>query len=608
MAPVAGPLEPDGLFWSRAEALLTGLSEAVRRALPGWKVKPFGSYLQGTCLSGAILDVALVPEDGLDVRQSHDAVERLAASLMRFTTAFEVVTPFRRDGPLRLQAGDFSRGRQIAQQELNLYLGDASVGAFDLIIKQLLRADRRARPWVLVVKHWARSEALGTGPGSGGYHWTMFAVFFLQLRGVLPPIAALFDKAQQSTVAKAKAALAVATASLSHSGLAEAVNLSDEAIPEGHSWLPLAGPANATTAAGAADDIGGLMRDFAAFLLAFLALPEPRPAMDFWHGKLRHRGYEAVDLSGKSRSSASKPSKFLLQVRLALESLHDRSPTASGQENTSPSHEPAAPWRSFPPFSWSASSFRSPPPAPSLREGRKPLSPVQESEATPPVSDTKTPSSRLSKTGSTYGSAAAYGSAYGSTGTGSAGSGGSEPRSVAPDTEAAIPFRILPPFPLGPAVPAPAVPPPAGLSERQRVASLTSAGTKGQGKSSARGEVARSGRGAKWSVDSKWLARKLRDGVVVEEVQLDPEQAGGLSREEWERRFSRREHQVRIGKATAEYRKLQEFRAAPRFQDAPGGEDLKTPRVAAQVSKSAFEESYREWRVRLHALMDGLAN
>ncbi|CAE8635862.1 unnamed protein product, partial [Polarella glacialis] len=55
-------------------------------------------------------------------------------------------------------------------------------------------------------------------------------------------------------------------------------------------------------------------------------------------------------------------------------------------------------------------------------------------------------------------------------------------------------------------------------------------------------------RGSRWQIDEQWLATRHRDGRIVDSVQLDAAQDYGLGREGWEKRFSRREHQIRIGK------------------------------------------------------------
>lgn len=113
-------------------------------------------------------------------------------------------------------------------------------------------------------------------------------------------------------------------------------------------------------------------------------------------------------------------------------------------------------------------------------------------------------------------------------------------------------------------------------------------------------------RGPRWQIDENWVARRCRDDFVLEEVQLSAERASGLSRGDWETRFSRREHQIRIGKATDEYKALiqaREERAAAVGSDGVAPEvpeEPKTPTVVVQNTKSAFEEEYREWRVQLH--------
>lgn len=101
----------------------------------------------------------------------------------------------------------------------------------------------------------------------------------------------------------------------------------------------------------------------------------------------------------------------------------------------------------------------------------------------------------------------------------------------------------------------------------------------------------------RWVIDDSWVARRRLEGSSLEAVQLDSSLDGGLGRTGWEKRFSRREYQIRIGKATEEYRRWRVHLA----RYGPHQDDPRTPRAVEMTTKKAFESAYREWRVKLHS-------
>mmetsp|Transcript_4628 Transcript_4628/g.10925 ORF Transcript_4628/g.10925 Transcript_4628/m.10925 type:complete len:468 (-) Transcript_4628:255-1658(-) len=100
----------------------------------------------------------------------------------------------------------------------------------------------------------------------------------------------------------------------------------------------------------------------------------------------------------------------------------------------------------------------------------------------------------------------------------------------------------------------------------------------------------------RWHIDQSWTAHKSRGGTVVVSVKLDKEAAGELTREGWAKRFNRREYQIRIGKATREYRRW----SAHAFRHGRSQDHPTTPRAGEQTTKKDFEIQYARWRVKLH--------
>mmetsp|Transcript_29663 Transcript_29663/g.83654 ORF Transcript_29663/g.83654 Transcript_29663/m.83654 type:complete len:233 (-) Transcript_29663:63-761(-) len=105
-----------------------------------------------------------------------------------------------------------------------------------------------------------------------------------------------------------------------------------------------------------------------------------------------------------------------------------------------------------------------------------------------------------------------------------------------------------------------------------------------------------------WVIDNDWVATCTTRGRIVETIQLDPALCLDLSPKSWERRMNRREHQIRIAKATGEYSSWVQLKESRGWQEG----DPETPRVADQNSKRYFETSYKEWRVALHAAVEEL--
>lgn len=106
----------------------------------------------------------------------------------------------------------------------------------------------------------------------------------------------------------------------------------------------------------------------------------------------------------------------------------------------------------------------------------------------------------------------------------------------------------------------------------------------------------KTGRGARWHITEDWIAIARSEGCEQAHVQLDQSLAESLPRDRWERRFNRREHQIRIAKATEEYRLWKEYIAHCGATPA----DIEPPHVAVLNSKRDFESAYLKWRIALH--------
>lgn len=265
-------LQPDPGFDARCKQFLMGLAQATRQTLPGFRVQAFGSWMQGTCLQGAALDVALV---SLSMAPSHlesIAVEVLAEALLRNTKDRFEVEPPTRGKPLKILAGDFSMALPEVSLEVNLWSGKCDTGAIDWALRLLLEFDPRAVPFVLTIKNWAKAKDL---VGAGSFVWTVLATLFLQRISVLPPLALLFEGAARRRIGPASKVF------------------------------------SAAAALSAAEELRSLHSRFAEMALWWLD-KEQRPLLDLWHGVFTsvRCGFASFSLEGLLRSP---PNSSLLQ-------------------------------------------------------------------------------------------------------------------------------------------------------------------------------------------------------------------------------------------------------------------------------------------------------
>lgn len=233
----AEELLPGPGFEGTCSKLLCGLRSFAAQVLPpGWEVREFGSYVQGTCLPGGTLDIALV-HPAVEGTAVEAMVRRLAMELLHARPRFMVPSPLvgqAARGPVRVLAGNFTGGRWAEVQEIALFAGTTLTGHIDKLLRQLLSTDSRAKHFVMLVKHWARSRGL-VGLTGGTFVWTVRAVFALQWDGVIPPA---------SHLGRADAALRVP----------------------------------------AAPSLRSMARRFAEMLLHYAAAPEPKPDISLWSG------------------------------------------------------------------------------------------------------------------------------------------------------------------------------------------------------------------------------------------------------------------------------------------------------------------------------------
>mmetsp|Transcript_37603 Transcript_37603/g.90225 ORF Transcript_37603/g.90225 Transcript_37603/m.90225 type:complete len:558 (+) Transcript_37603:37-1710(+) len=518
-----------------SERLLSGLAEVARSALPpGWRVTPFGSYIQGTCLPTSALDVALAASDTQDedslLLGASDIVQMLASTLLR-TTAFTVPPSLSMEagtaggGTLRLLAGDFAEGKQCVKRTLALHLGDASTGRLDGLLRRLLDSNPTARVFVMLVKHWAQSRCL-TGAATGSsFQMTLLAIFVLQQQGLLPPLRDF----------------------CSVEGAPHGAG-SGARRPGGVAYVRSGAPSGGA----ALDSPGAMLLRFADTILGHAEAAAPRPRICLWTGSFVHEPADAPGPVGCGDLAASGQlllfRERLVQELRRLKTTFHPDVLTSAQSQTLPGQRQS--WTMLPEAestAWqraaeSAATGPAYPPASTPAGFSTPSKPAGFS--TPPP-----PHRRLARTLSPIREASDYGDA-----------------SSFPPVEE--PSRSIPEFPL-PSLPL--------------------------------GNTAQAHGNLKWHIDQNWIATCTRDGNIIEAVQLDPRLGGSLGAAGWERRIGRRMHQIRIGKATREYRRWQEhFR---RHGRRPG--DPETPRAVVQNSKKQFEQDYSAWRISLHRELPG---
>eukprot|EP00930_Biecheleria_cincta_P041919 TRINITY_DN28820_c0_g1_i1.p1 TRINITY_DN28820_c0_g1~~TRINITY_DN28820_c0_g1_i1.p1 ORF type:complete len:650 (+),score=115.19 TRINITY_DN28820_c0_g1_i1:50-1999(+) len=632
--------QPATAFDPSCGALIAALGEAVRQELPaGWSVRPFGSFVQGTGLPGACLDVAIYIErspgapagarqpPGLEI----NPVQTMAVALQRRTSTFTVISPVGASGelsatePVRLLAGDFSESRRVGRQEIALYHGDDTTGVFDMLLRRVLDTDPSgaARSMVLLVKRWIRNRHFrGRGLG-GSYEWTLLAVFFLQTHGMLPPL-------QQVVLGQAPR---------SSGGLSTVFSRDPEM----------------------------LLRAFVESYLDYLQRPLPRPGISLWEGKFQD-GQQAGLGIGRAPGSA--------QELLMVEELHGLRevlfhgnspsliariplyPTPIGREGP----PTPAPLLQFVPATVATGlpvPLATPSPLQAPRRRGRALSPVHEQEHPKDESSSSSSSSSrhsrsLSRSRKTT-MALSRGRVPPLPGAQVCGAdlAGGERRSEPADGPGQSTEQCMPDEPSS-AKPCVASAGDVAVDKQQATMARTTtsgllrgdvalfagevqqARALGRGPTTERGQsespreqarhrdmrdfnsawqrAASAGKDERretrrrpwdfvksqwygyWDIDENWVATKKQGSEVIETVQLDPELDAGLGRSGWENRFYRREHQIRKGKATVEYGWwAQYWRQNERFEDDP-----KTPRALDQTTKGVFEREYNDWRKKLH--------
>eukprot|EP00435_Cladocopium_sp_Y103_P036294 s3140_g9.t1 len=167
--------------------LLQTLDFVVRQLPGGFALRPFGSFVSGTAVKPAVLDLAIYeerpsvrPAPGLRI----DPVDSLCDLLLhRFPERFQLLEQPRRGPGQRILATGF--GRPSSRQELVLFMGDLLTGEIDLTLQYLLPLHPEAVALVKTLKRWAFRSRLHL-PGEGCFGWTLLVVFFLQQQGYLP--------------------------------------------------------------------------------------------------------------------------------------------------------------------------------------------------------------------------------------------------------------------------------------------------------------------------------------------------------------------------------------------------------------------------------------
>lgn len=533
LAAIEAELQPGAEFVLLCEQLLIALNKVAERELPpGWRIAPYGSYVQDTCLRDAVLDIALISPNINDhsLEVASELREKFVQVLL-CTPAFKqksnleeaVASVTTAEEPVSLLAGGLMHGQWVARQELAIHIGKHSTGRLDSKIRSLLCSDQKAKMFVLMVKRWAKSRGL-TGPSLGGsFPWTLLAIFSMQNQGILPSFKAFAESNRQPLIGT-------------------------KCTDWGFRFM---------------------LKGFVELLLhqsnqSSFRLPGARHSMRLWTGTFEATGCQLPLLGNKAASDMPAPgasqddcSKVLCELRRLQAALRRGDGMqvfcACISSPCTPVTNTTSATASMDSSSSSSSSCGNTPEKTDLPYRRfvtgKQTCPSMAKAATlsllkvPPFPEEQLP-----------------------------------PTQPQPSAQTAVPpIDVLRNFK-----------PPPGLEHPTHVVEHPSCISR-----RSKGVVHQS---SCWHVDAKWVASCTRGGQMITAVQLDPWQNQGLSRRDWERRFSRREHQIGIAKGTEEYRKWQQYFARHgRHVDQP-----LTPRVVSQNSKREFETEYSKWRIQLH--------
>lgn len=543
-------------YLQQTEINLNAFMQGVQGFLqPGWRVEPFGSYVQGLCILGDAIDVALVPSTEAPWPT---AAQDLATMLCQMTNVCEILPPLcgkdDEHAPLRLQFYALTAAGPVPTQIIHLYNGDEDSGRLDREIRRLVDLDPRVRPFLLFMKNWVKTCEIAPSVQQGGaFSWTVMGILFLQQQGVLPAMKAFC---------------------LDEEGLGRsaprAVPLWEELSPrQRDEW----------------------MLGFCDFMMDFLLEMRPGYSASIWTGQF-------VEVEGSFAFGSSSPRLGTAPTQLKLwEELLDlrcylQLTTQGPDLGFLP--QPEATTAVLPPSSLGAppgleleqaplpASFETPPrPAKPAQKGSSSWQAAESHESgkapssKPDTAQPQTPSTAPPSASVSSGSRAAMDASL-----------------AKPSSRAYVMT---------------ATPLPPGEVKRGAGATSEEAETSHDLGLGSEGQLAwwdrapfnneerrdRGYRAPRWEV-----ARSFYYDTLLEEVQLDKETFFGRGEEPalLENRLQRREVQLTIGKATVGYRLW--FRHWLEHGRAEG--DPKTPRVTDFKSKSTWESAYAEWRRSLH--------
>jgi len=656
-APVVSQRQEAAPPAAQLRAFLDGFREVARRTLPpGWHVVPFGSQVQGTSLTDAALDIALVcasppgAADGRPRLTDADALNTFVASLTFLTHHFvrlpttiaaaDAAVPNSNlsvstaesaadasagsssllgssddaDASSQAQsaaaesvtllAGDFSNGQWCPKQTIVVRAGGPSTGLIDMLLAMCINVDPRAKAFIKLVKYWAQSwNLLGA---SGTFPWTLLATFYLQLHGFLPPL---------------KATCAVMCG---NSGC----NVSSRSL--------------------AGVDPSALHQDFVDHMLTFVGRAESRETMCLWTGSYvssdaateaaidiatsfataavnRFVGVEQLgaDAAAMAANIASFATRVLVHVDLIADEglqlfsfVHMHAKTSAVLEEDEDAaveadRDAVAGKTSLDParvggsLASAAASDEKTPPSRSFK--RVLLSPIREDRDESELDEVVVPSMpsfgvdekkslvrQLQFRATSEQQAAAAPLAFASD--------WYWPHEEIDVNDQAEWFpQMFAGWELDST--APWYPWTFWMSPWTQLAYATFSSTSAASRSlpSAVGADNYSTRKyPTWTISETWEARRVGPYDAVVTIQLDPSLAANLDRVGWENRFNRRDHQIALAKMTRNYNNWKRhFKRHGRREGDPA-----TPRVAEQNSKREFEKLYQEWRHQLHSPVD----
>jgi len=174
---------PENRLRQSAERCMGAMSRVAKRL--GAKCVLFGSWAQDAPLEGSDLDVALVFPGQFEAESPLGKSERVQilrsfVARAEFETLDVIEEIFRAKVPiLRLEYADESLAAPL---EVDLSVGNSRTGMLDEWIHNQLKACSRCKPFLRLVKHWAKQRNINKALLGclNSISWTMLVLFFVQ--------------------------------------------------------------------------------------------------------------------------------------------------------------------------------------------------------------------------------------------------------------------------------------------------------------------------------------------------------------------------------------------------------------------------------------------